>query len=122
MRLNNNNLGIGLKDLLDSRFRLGPELVLERQVHAAQKDEPEDEEPDDPDAHHIMKVRPVPRTVFAGAAAASAPAAASPPSLHVAEGQLEVHARVVPAAAADAAATNAVRRGHRRYRRCGTGS
>ena len=51
-------------------------------LHSTEQHEPEDEEADHPDAHHEVKVRPVPRPVL-GRAAASTP-------LEVADRQFEV--------------------------------
>ena len=47
-----------------SRFWFGPKLVLQGQVHPAEQHKPEDEEPDDPDAHHEVKISPIPGSFF----------------------------------------------------------
>ena len=74
-------------------------------LHSTEQHEPEDEEADHPDAHHEVKVRPVPRPVL-GRAAASTP-------LEVADRQFEVDV----VADADVRPVRRRRRCDRRYRR-----
>ncbi len=62
-----------------SGFRFRPKLVFQWKVHSTKKYEPKDEESDDPNTHHKMKVCPIPRGILATTA-----------TLQIAQGDFQV--------------------------------